>query len=596
MEGGRWRDFVAIGILACVVLVSSSAMAQTLDSRFRPQDFSALCKDVYFPPGFHPRWTETEKRLVCGDPTPDALGRPWSEIPPSQARFLLRTFLEARGYHAPEFSIEGEALYVLPGPQTRASRLEFIQPPPHWRIPRKRGVSGTPLTPALLDELEGWTLNQIKTAGYACGDVGALADPDTGLIRLEIKSDDRKRILDVLDVTETNLYPGVLDRYSAYSIGEFYSERLVELTRRRLLEDGVLLAVGFSTACYPNGVILRRDPLLGPPREFRIGIGGNTDDGFRLRTRAKRLRWGPAASSVEANLDASFRQQTARLLGRWYYSTTSTRDFVEPSIRFERINDPAIASRTWQISTLHGWNRELEAGNAEVQLGPSWQISAIDEGIGPEESTIVFLEGSLRWQSHASEYFAQSPREGSRFKFDLVQTQRDWGAPFTASRGHILGQALWNLLRYDPPLVVFGLRYSLGTTWTERDLDATALPVRFRFFAGGTEDLRGFDRSTLPRNSNGGLTEALIGAEIRAYRILFRRLDPFVFLDAGRMGARAVRLDPALYWSPGVGTRWESPVGTFRAFVARGDVHNAPPGFPGPFERWRIGLSYGEEF
>ncbi len=582
--------------LAVFLGLLASGPVRAADPRFSPERFEPFCERVFFEKGFNPRLSAMERRLACGDPRPDSIGRPWSEIPPTQARYLLKTFLQGRGHHEPEFSIEGDRLYVRPGRRSEAAELEIAGVPPHWRVPRKRAYRGLPLTPALLDEMEGWTRNEVQSAGYACASVGAAADPGTGLIRVEIAPGERLRILDVVDLSETRLSPGVLDRYSAYRIGDFYSERLVQLTRRRLLEDGLLQAVAFSTGCFPNGVIVRRDPLMGPPRELRVGVGGNTDDGLRVRARAKQIRLGSAASSAEAKLDASFRRQEAGLLGRWHYSSSSPRDYLEPSLTFERLDDLSIESRAWQISVQHGWNRELETGRAEARIGPSWQISEIARGPGPGESTITFLESSLRWLSHDAEYFARSPRDGSRFEFDLLQTQKDWGAPFTARRGQIRGQVLWNLLRFDPPLIVLGVRYSLGTTWTDREIDAAALPVRFRFFAGGTDDLRGFERRVLPRGGSGGLTEALLGAEARFHKILFRRLDPLAFVDAGRLGSRSVRLDGTVYWSPGVGLRWESPVGTFRGFAARGIVSDPPPGLPGPFEKWRFGLSYGEEF
>lgn len=564
--------------------------------RVAAEDFVLLCDGVYMQRGFDPRLTAMETRLVCGDSAKDAFGVPWSEIPPSQARYSLRTFLQARGFHEPEFIIEEESLYMRPGPRSRASTLEIVGTPPDWNAPSRRGYQDAALTPQLLDELEAWGLAEIKTAGYACGRVYSFADPDTGFIQLRLEPGSRKRILDVIDLTETQLEPGVLDRYSAYRIGDFYNQRLVDLTRRRLLDDGLLLAVALSPRCYPNGVILRRDPVLGPANEFRLGVGGNTDDGLRLRVRAKRVRWGSSASSISADIDTSLRRQEARLIGRWYYSRSQERDFIEPVIRFERLDDSAIESRAWQAAVLHGWNRELESGGAELLIGPSWLISAVTRGPGPGEATIVFLEGSLRWLSHESEFFEWSPREGARLAIDFLQMQRGWGAPFSANRVHIRGQLLWNLPRSDPPLFVLGLRYSLGTTWTDRDFEAVDLPVRFRFFAGGTDDMRGFSRRSLPLNSNGGLTEALLGVEGRFHKVLYRRLDPLAFVDIGRMGTRAVRLDRAVYLSPGVGLRWESAVGTFRGFVARGYTFQPPSGSSGPLEQWRFGLSYGEEF
>jgi translocation and assembly module TamA len=575
------------------VLFSFSVMAAEKPVQ---TEFTQFCERIMLEKGAKLEVTGMERRLICGDPKNDTIGKPWSDIPAKQAQVFLQSFLQSRGYHNPKFDIRGEKLYVTPGQITKLTSFEIIRPPAHWRQPRRRMIKGEPFTPKLLNDLESWTLREIQNVGYACADVQGFGDPDTGLARVEINENERKRILDVLDLRDTELAPGVADRFNAFRIGDFYSEKLVQLSRRRLLQDGLMQAASFTHECYPNGVIIKRDPVLGPPREFRAGVGGNTDDGLRVRLRGKQIRIGSSASNAEALIDASLRRQLVRTVGRYFYSVSSPRDSIEPAIQFERRDEEKFESRSWKISTYHVWNRELSLGNAELRLGPAWNILEQRRGIGAGETTLITLESLLRWQSHDNEYFEQSPRDGSRLEAQLLRTQADWGAPFTATRVAMQGQTLWNFMRYDPPLFVLGLRYSLGTTRTEEGVSAASLPVQFRFFAGGTEDLRGFNRQTLPRSGAGALTEALAGLEIRAYRMIFKQLDPFIFTDAGKLGSKTAQLDDPIYWSPGAGMRWESPVGVFRVFGAYGIISSRPAGYLGDEGRWRLGLSYGEEF
>ena len=205
--------------------------------------FETYCGRILLERGTKLEISAMEKRLICGDDTKDAIGKPWADIPAKQAQIFLKTFLQAQGYHNPKFDIQNGDLYVEPGEVTKLTKFEVIKAPPEWEIPRKRMIKGKPFTPALLSSLEDWSKRGVQDVGYACAEANGLGDPDTGLARVEINDNGRKRILDVLDETETDLAPGVVDRYNAFSIGDYYSETLVQLSRRRLLEDGLMQAV-----------------------------------------------------------------------------------------------------------------------------------------------------------------------------------------------------------------------------------------------------------------------------------------------------------------------------------------------------------------
>lgn len=585
----------AFTFISSFVFLFSVAFAQS-----KPE-FGHYCGNVYVQKGTKLQLTDMERRLICGDDKADQIGKPWSEIPAKQAQFFLASFLQSRGYHRPNFSVEGTRLLVNTGEITKLTSFEMTGGPPEWNPPRRRLIRGRPLTPGLLNDLESWTTRQLADEGYACAEVNGFADPETGLARVEIKPGAKKPILDVIDKTDVDLSPGVADRHNAFRIGDDYSEQLVQLSRRRLLEDGLFQAVSLSHDCYPNGVIIKRDAVLGPKREFRIGVGGDTDVGPKVRVRAKQIRIGNTASNAEASISASFVRQEALTLGRWFYSRTRVRDHLEPSIRFsrqeiERPEGGEIETRAWTLGVSHVWQRELRTGQAEARFGPSWNNSETVRGVGPENTTLVFLETRLRWTDHDSEYFEQSPRQGSRFEVQLLRSQDDWGAPFSATRAMIQGQTLWNLPEFDPPLLVLGIRYSIGTTTTQRGITSEDLPTEFRFFGGGNDSLRGFDREELPRGPAGGLSEATLGAEARLYRALFKMVGPFIFTDVGRFGLRSAKLDSPTYISPGSGVRWESPVGVFRVFLAYGMAIARPEGYVGHDGKLRFGLTFGEEF
>jgi len=541
-------------------------------------------------------WTEGERRLACGDETQDRLGRPWSEIPLNQAEYFLRNFLQGKGFHHPVFTVRGTQLHVRTGSRLKPTRIEWRSWPEGATPNRYRSIGDPTLTPEFLDGVESWTDYQLKRDAYACSVVTSKADIETGEVFVEIDAREKQRIVEIIDNPDLNIDAGVLDRQNAFRVGDEFDEMLVQLTRQRLHREGLVQAVSLPARCEDDGVRIRRDVVLGTTRELRVGVGGNTDEGLRSRVRVRQIRIGRRASQAQAQVDASFRRQEAQLSGNWFYDRHQLRNSLEPRASFERLDERRVASRSWIFGVSHVWNREFTRGQGELRAGPFWQNVILEEGIGPADSTLVAIEGSLAWRSHNAEFFEQSPRRGSQWRLSVLNTQKNWGANFTASRVQLRGQVLFNTWRYDPPWMILGVRYSLGSTLTERGLQAEQLPVRFRFFAGASEDLRGFERQSLPSVDQGGLTEALVGVELRFYKALFSRLDPFVFVDVGQMGVRSLRLDPITYLSPGLGLRWESPVGTFRGFIAQGLIQNPPDDFTGKVSRLRGGLSYGEEF
>jgi outer membrane translocation and assembly module TamA len=93
----------------------------------------------------------------------------------------------------------------------------------------------------------------------------------------------------------------------------------------------------------------------------------------------------------------------------------------------------------------------------------------------------------------------------------------------------------------------------------------------------------------LPVVNGGGLTSGFVGLETRLSQTLPFDLDPFVFMDFGEISNSAALLSAPLYWSPGVGVRWASPIGPVRTTLAHGFVGNSA-------DHFQFYLSLGEEF
>ncbi len=579
--------------------------------RARPEAgaFAELCPTIRMENRGDFDFGPMETRLLCGDSTQDNVGTPWATIPPNQAAYFLKGFLQARAHHQPEFIQDGEILFVRPGGQSKLSKFTITGGPSTWVPPTRRLVIGQPLTPPLLNDLQGWALSQIKDEGYACATAESRADPLTGEAVVELRPGELRIISGIEDTGDTGLRPGVLDRYNAFKVGQVYRERLISLTRRRTQEDGFLQTLLLSARCeplptspgQPATVTIVRDVNLGPSRTVRVGAGYSNDRGARLRVILRQNRIGESASSAEARLNLSYREPNvnSQILNsryRWYYSTSEARSFLEPNVTYEHTAESARDFENVAPGLFHGWNHEFTDGQLEVRVGPSYQAQRIFRGEGSDTS-LALLEVNTEWISHDFEFFNTSPRKGEFVRGAFLATQRSWASPVTAQRLEISGEKLWDIGRYDPPLLILGLRYSLSSVFSPEDGDLQSrLPLRFLTFLGGERDLRGFESRSLPRSGLGALSGATTGFEARLHKVLFRRADVFGFLDAGLLGGKSFALEKPILMSPGLGVRWESPVGTLRAYVAQRFALEEPAGSQGYDRNFRFGFTFGEEF
>jgi phosphatidylserine/phosphatidylglycerophosphate/cardiolipin synthase-like enzyme/uncharacterized membrane protein YdjX (TVP38/TMEM64 family) len=591
----RRRARRGLVLLALFFMSAGPREARAAENQSQPS-FDDLCPSVRVETPNDLDLTVMEKRLLCGDPNPDAIGQPWSSIPINEAEYFFRSFLQSRGYHRPEFRREGEVLFVRPGPVTRLSRFMIEGGPPTWVPRRRRLIEGLPLTPKLLTDLQDWTLGELKNEGYPCPRGTSQGDPVSGDALVNVEPGMLSRIISIEDTGDTGLRAGVLDRYNAFRMGDIYRSSLISLTRRRTVDDAILQTLTLVPRCEPDGVHIVRNVTLGSGRLLRIGFGGSTETGARVRVIAKQSRVGSSASSLQARLDASFVQQTADFSARWYYSRGEARSYLEPVVTFNRQTESAFAARSVTTKLLHGLGWEESTGQIDIRVGPNFLYSESERGTGPSVSNVALIETTVRWISHDFELYTTSPRSGEFLSASGFFTWQKWGANFTAQKFELQGQKLWEIFHYDPPLLILGVRFNVSSVFSPDSNITSDLPVQFLSFAGGEQSLRGFERESLPRGGVGALSAAIAGTEARLHKVLWKKADAFVFTDAGLLGGVSFSLAKPLFLSPGLGVRWESPIGVFRAYAAQRFAVMQEPGQEPYGRHWRLGLTYGEEF
>ncbi len=549
-----------------------------------------VCPGVVFE-GTKVSLTSFERRLVCGDP--DSEG--WKEVPRAQAERFLRAFLQQRALHQPVFTVKGGDLHVDPGKRTVIRRLEGDNLPAGIDLSKKRRIVGAPLTPAMLDRVKGELNADLQNRGYPCPEIEMSADASSGVVRARFPGG----IIHAADPIEEpaieGIDPGIFRRFEAFRRDRPIDQRLLTITSNRVVGEALFLNSSYDVSCGTDGVRIVHRVASAPPRLIRIGAGVDTEGLARVRVRWSHSRIGWRASSVEATVTASKRDQAFDALMR-YYLRPSSRLYLLPHAVAARSDQPRYEAVAAQASLMPAYTWDDQALRFEIQAGPALEYADTRRGIGPQNSYFQSFNTRLSVTSHLFEYYLREPRVGFHAELDTASRVSELSSTLTAHRVRLGTEKLWNVGAFEPPLAVFGARGWAGTTVVgDRNAALRELPVAMRFFIGGNADFRGVGPGELGDES-GFLSGVYEGLELRAGDLLPYRLEPLVFLDVAMAGRSSLHLDPDVYYAPGFGARWSTYVGTFRATFARSLIWRRDPATAPGRRHWQFFFSYGREF
>jgi outer membrane translocation and assembly module TamA len=553
----------------------------------------ALCPGITLTAPVEPPLRDVELRLVCGDKDPEA-PRSWRDVPVTQARFHLRAFLNARGHYEPKFDAPpAGGLTVDPGPRTHVASVEAPQAPAEVDLPRLRGVVGETLTPALLDRVERWVSGRLQTLGYPCPEVGATAEARTGKIVVNVKAGAREDLVSVQEEDIPGVGPGILRRYDVFRLGAPYNREKIELTERRILDSELLQSVHYSLARCRGGAVLRQEAVAGPPRLLSFGFGSNTEGLLLGRASWKHARLGHSASQLRVSLLGSAKEQRLSASANWYPLPFPSRRSFAPLLDVRHRNEEFFEALESRLLAGIATTWDGESAGLTLRAGPAWNALMTLRGLGPRAAHLGTLELEAQAMSHAFEYFRPRPRAGWQASLTAAFADERILSAISAQRVELAGQGLWNVRQLDPPLWILGARGVLATTITPEPVGSSRIPASMRHFLGGSRDLRGFGRQELPGDEAGALALAYLGVEAR-WGGLSESFQPFAFLDTGALGREALEWSLPVYAAPGAGIRWASPIGVFRATLARGGTLAGEA--QARLRHLQFYLSYGEEF
>lgn len=326
------------------------------------------------------------------------------------------------------------------------------------------------------------------------------------------------------------------------------------------------------------------------PREAQVGLGYETDVGFRLTGQLNNnlvnrnglqagvnVALSKVNQSLEVNASLPYKHPlNDKLTAGIGYQHRNTDDIVNS---FE--TDSVYANIARNIYRESGWNRTYSMRYRNDQL-------ALDEGRYDTESL------PYPFNNYASGYRQQS----LLFGYALNKTVADnvltptygYSQRYSAEVGvadgslsntnmAILRAGVTGLYSFgeDKKHQVLG-RADLGYIYSE---DFFNVPYRLRFSAGGDQSIRGYNTDTL--GPTFGDQKFLMGGEALAvgsleYNYEFREgLRAALFTDFGNAYDLSGEYDNSTKVGIGAGVRWASPIGTVRLDVASGLSDDGDP-------------------
>lgn len=512
----------------------------------------------------------------------------WNKVSEAQQLFHLKTFLESRGYYGLRSQKSGKQLVATLPAQRLVSTWE-LQGAEEVDQDTFRKIVSEPLTPKLLDSITARVRLELENRGYPCATIQTKGDAATGKVWTKVERGTIKRITQMKREPITGLKTDVLSRYEGFKMGDLFTRDALRLAENRIASEGILQDVHYEVDCEKEGAHLTQKSVAGPPRLFILGIGVNTEKGPSAKVTWSHLRLGERASSIGLTLTGSFKEQRFETVSDWYFSDSLNRFHLSPSLSVSHENENTYERYEGQLRLTPATSWDGQRVALRASFGPTLNLERTISGLGPRNSRFLAFDGKLRITDHGYELYQTSPRSGYEIYLSDASTFHSILSPVTASKLNLRFSYLWNLLDWDPPSIIFGFRGGAAVTVTEENLlNTSVLPSSFRNFLGGSSDLRGFSRLTLP-GPEGALTSVYFGTEMRFLSILPWNLQPFLFTDFGKMGKKSFSFDREFYWCPGVGMRWESAIGVFRSTLARGITNGVGQGTT-------LYLSYGEEF
>ena len=534
-----------------------------------------LCPKIYIHSKDEFELSDTEKRLICGDPEVEA----YKVIPSYQASYMLTGLLQSRGYSQPRFEYEGDLLHVFPENKSHLKQVVVVSDIDgdnemvSEEIMRK--YEDEVITPKLLDAIEEESLTLLRNNTYPCAKVSSTVDASLETVTIKLTGLESFTFGHIEKEEIAGVYSEALARFYPFIDADYFTERKLTLAEKRFLRSGVVQGTYFQEKCdlKNKAFSLTQQFIPGTSKTVRLGIGATTEVGPMVRARWSNQRSGNMASLIEANMQLSFKNQYFSITSDRYIWRDVPRRSLLTTLEVERDDQVTYLETTTTLKPHLKWTRDGTSRLWTWSTGPTLILGSYITNADDSDTKRVrtgAIEGMLQTQSHTYEIFDLHPEDGDfmQFNFDFRHPSMGFVDPLLKlDLSYLKLHRLGNLGKGS---AIGGIRLNTSTTWVPDEVSLSSLPPSVKFYGGGSDDVRGFRLSTLPDNNGlGALTKLSVKFEFRKTHVFIPTIESFTFVDTTYFGARPWEVDDRLWYSPGTGLRWLSPIGIVQGYLAR---------------------------
>jgi len=332
----------------------------------------------------------------------------------------------------------------------------------------------------------------------------------------------------------------------------------------------------------------------GPPRELLAGIGYGLEDGVRGQLRwqhndffggGRQLGFRLKGSQIEQAFEGEFRQPYFLHPQQTFIAPLTQLRDDEPGYTLQQVRFAPRVERKLlpRLRVALGYNVEYD----DLSDVPGSTI-ALQEGGSDDYVARGLLSSFVGVVERNTTVDLLDPREGSVVNLTVEQAGGPWQGAYSFYTASVDAKKYWPLAGKR----TFAARLRLGTGngfGQSRDL-----PIFRRFYAGGINSTRGYDRHMLgPLNGGddpvGGRT--LLEGSVELRTPIYGNFGGVLFFDVGEVRRKPASLTVSdLQFGAGVGVRYQTIVGPLR--VDLGFPLEAPPGEPS----WQVHFSIGQAF
>ena len=319
--------------------------------------------------------------------------------------------------------------------------------------------------------------------------------------------------------------------------------------------------------------------------KYKLGAGYSTDDGFNILASRKVLYINNYGHSYEASAKVGQYNDYVNLI---YYSpgekpATDQISFGYNYLDEKKQNEKYIEKTRHEV--FGNYQRQYDQYNSKIIGGLKYNIenyTTTEEGINIHSR---LLTPEFSWYK----LYNNKDKFGFIFNFNTLGSINDLLSTISLSKTSIYSKVLF----YITPNFKTTVRGQVGQIWN-KDNDISQVPPTMRFYAGGTDSVRGYQyKSIAPRYTNSKGEEFIIGGSkllVGSLEFAYRVYGPWfaaVFTDAGNADETWKLVHNNMSKSIGVGAHYQSPIGNITIDVARAISKRDKP--------WRLSLNIGPE-